>query len=89
MEHLGIEKFPLMVASGGGCVGLRMAIQHPDKVQVLIMQCATTGDYQHPEFENMGKWSFKFGMTSPTVARMMTAFMSSDMVGAMKEDLMT
>jgi pimeloyl-ACP methyl ester carboxylesterase len=26
MEHLGIDKFPLMVASGGGCIGLRMAI---------------------------------------------------------------
>ena len=53
------------------------------------MQCATTGDYNHPEFENMGSWSYKFGMTSPTVARMGTYYMTSDMVGAMKEDLMT
>jgi len=32
MDHLGIEKFPLLVASGGGCIGLRMAIQYPEKV---------------------------------------------------------
>lgn len=32
MDHLGIEKFPLLVASGGGCVGLRMAIQYPEKI---------------------------------------------------------
>jgi pimeloyl-ACP methyl ester carboxylesterase len=37
MDHLGIEKFPLFVASGGGCIGLRMAIQYPEKVQCLIM----------------------------------------------------
>ena len=88
MDHLGIEKFPLMVASGGGCVGFRMAIQHPDKVQCLITQCATTGDYIHPEMETISAWYTKFGMTSPSVARMVGYFMDSDMASAMKEEIM-
>jgi len=32
MDHLKIEKLPLLVASGGGVIGLRIAIQHPERV---------------------------------------------------------
>ena len=89
MDHLGIEKFPLMVASGGGCIGLRMAIQYPERVQCLIMQCATTGDYPHPDIDTVNSAGARWGMTSPLVARMMTYWMTSDFASAMKEDIMT
>lgn len=32
LDHLGIEKFPMLVASGAGVIGLRIALQYPDRV---------------------------------------------------------
>jgi len=43
MDHLGIEKLPILAASGAGVIGLRIAIQYPERVQALLLCCATTG----------------------------------------------
>jgi len=32
MDHLGIEKLPVLAASGAGVIGLRLAIQYPDRI---------------------------------------------------------
>ena len=45
MEELKIEKYPVLAGSAAGPVGLRMAIQYPERVQALLMLCAATGNY--------------------------------------------
>lgn len=37
MKHLGCDKFPVMVGSGGGVIGLRLALKYPDVIQALCM----------------------------------------------------
>lgn len=69
-DHLGIEKFPILAASGAGVIALRMAIQYPDRVQALGMCCATTGKLEHSMYEMFEKNENRGGYESPTVARM-------------------
>ena len=68
MDHLNIDKFPLCVGSGAGVIGIRMAIQYPDRIQALCMFCATTGGYTHPLDEMFAKETGKSVMESPTFA---------------------
>ena len=68
MDHLTIEKLPICVMSAGGVIGLRMAIQYPERIQALCMQCATTGGYDHPVRAAMEAGTGKSAMLSPTVA---------------------
>jgi pimeloyl-ACP methyl ester carboxylesterase len=51
MDHIEIEKLPVMAASAAGVIALRMAIQYPERIQCLLMNCATTGQYKYKWLE--------------------------------------
>ena len=70
MDHLKIEKLPILVASGAGVIGLRMAIQYPDRIQALCMCCATTGSYEHPLYEMFTNGGGKAMMESPFMCKL-------------------
>jgi len=53
MDHLGIEKFPILAASGAGVIALRIAIQYPEKIQALCLCCATTGELTYRYYDEM------------------------------------
>ena len=89
MDHLGIDKFPVLAASGGGCIAYRMAIQYPDRIQCLMLQCATSGSLVHPMKDDLKDPGAKMGAVSPFVGRMATHAMTSNKVMAVPIDLMT
>jgi len=69
MDHIGIDKLPVMAASGSGVVALRMAIQYPDRVQCLLMDCATTGSYKYRFLDEMKGGAGKDAATSNLTAK--------------------
>lgn len=69
MDHIGIDKLPVLAASGAGVVALRMAIQYPDRVQCLLMCCATTGSYKYRFLEEMKAGAGKDAATSNLTAK--------------------
>jgi len=89
MDHLKIEKLPILVASGAGVIGIRMAIQYPDRIQALCMCCATTGSYDHPLFEMFTNGTGKSAMESPTLCYYGAKFMPGMFPGIIAGDRMT
>ena len=89
MDHLGIEKFPVIAASGGGCIAYRLAIQYPDRVQCLLLKCATSGSYDHPEKELINNPSSKIVANSALIARSASWYMQKDRPEFVSGDLMT
>lgn len=73
LDHLKVDKCVVYGCSGAGPVVLNMAIKDPQRVKVLLMGCAVTGEFNHPveakiqEHGAMMKW----GMSSPSLMKMM------------------
>lgn len=67
MDHLNVEKLPIMVASGAGVIGIRLALQYPDRIQALCMNCATSGSLTHKAIEMVAKGTGKSALCSPTL----------------------
>ena len=84
MDHLNIEKLPVLAASGAGVIAIRMAIQYPNRIQALCLMCATTGSYDHPLTDMFTKGTGKSAMESPTlsyyVCKNVPKYMSSAIV---------
>lgn len=89
MDHLKIEKLPIIVASGAGVIGIRMAIQYPDRIQALCMCCATTGSYDHPMYEMFTNGDGRGMMESPTLCYYGSKFMPGMFEGIISADRMT
>lgn len=89
MDHLGIDKFPVLGASGGGCIAYRLAIQYPERIQCLMLQCATSGNLVHPMKEDLKSDAAKTSAVSPFIGRVTTHMMTSNKVMAVPMDLMT
>lgn len=70
MDHLGIEKFPVIGFSGAGPIALRLAIQYPDRIQAVGMQSAATGGYVHPMTDFFKTFPARL-MNAPSVNRLM------------------
>jgi len=83
MDHLKIEKLPVAAASGAGPIGLRMAIQYPDRVQALCLSCAVTGSYDHHLHDMMKKGTGKSAMESPTLSYYICDYVSKHIATAM------
>lgn len=89
MDHLGIEKLPILAASGAGVIGLRIAIQYPERVQALLLCCATTGQYDYPHLELYKAGEGRGAYGSPTIARIGATNMPKFAKMIMKGDIMT
>ena len=53
LDHLGIERAHVLGMSLGGIVAQEVAINHPERVNKLVLTCTTSGEAQgsdlHPE----------------------------------------
>jgi len=50
-EVIGADKYVVMGGSGGGPIALQMALNFPERVKALLLNCAITGDYKHEFYE--------------------------------------
>ena len=89
MDHIGIEKLPVMAASGAGVIALRMAIQYPERIQCLLMDCATTGQYKYKWLEDMKRGEGKDMATSNLTAKFGAKYMPKFAKKVAITDLMT
>lgn len=89
MDHLGIEKFPILAASGAGCIAYNIAIRHPDKVQALCMCCATSGDLDYRFYDDIVRGEGRSGVEAPIVGRYGSKYMPKYAKDVMKMDIMT
>lgn len=89
MDHLNIEKLPVLAASGAGVIGIRMAIQYPDRIQALCLCCATTGSYDHPQWDMFNNETGKIFMESPTLSYYLCKLVPKYMSSAIVEERMT
>jgi pimeloyl-ACP methyl ester carboxylesterase len=89
MDYLNIEKLPVLAASGAGVIGIRMAIQYPDRIQALCLCCATTGSFDHPLYDMFNKGTGKSAMESPTLSYYVCKNMPKYMAAAIATERMT
>jgi len=89
MDHIGIDKLPVMAASGSGVIALRMAIQYPERIQCLLMDCATTGQYKYKWLEDMKAGAGKDAATSNLTAKLGAKYMPMFAKKVAITDLMT
>ena len=69
LDHLGVKQVIIYALSGGGPCAINLAARHPDKVKALILECATTGDWDDPRRFAWYSCCFKFAATSVLMAR--------------------
>ena len=43
LDHLGIDRIPMMGVSFGGMVGLELLLQHPDRISAAVLACTSAG----------------------------------------------
>ena len=70
LDSLGIKECAVHGTSGGGPTVLQFAIRHPNKCRALITEAAVTGNYTHPNMEEMTGSTTKFMMRSGLTTRM-------------------
>jgi pimeloyl-ACP methyl ester carboxylesterase len=53
LDSLGIKECAVHGTSGGGPTVIQFALRHPGKCRALITEAAVTGNYTHPNMEEM------------------------------------
>ena len=70
LDELNIEKVVVYGISGGGPTTLNFALRHPDRCAGCMTEVAVSGNFKHPNFEELQKWYVKMSVTSPFSSRM-------------------
>ena len=87
LDHLSIDKVGIYGWSGGGPLALNIAGRHPDRVNCLILESATTGNFKDHREEitsNAAKW----GTTSVLMSRIMAWYSKKNFLGVVKDVMM-
>ena len=87
MTHLGIEKYVVFAESGGGPIGLQMALKFPQKVKALLLQAAITGDFRHAHYDQTMSDRMKSVTISPSAARLGAFYIKFDPKSTIREML--
>lgn len=53
LDTLKIDQVVVFGISGGGPAAIHFAAKYPDRTKALLIECAVTGDFKHPEVEDM------------------------------------